>query len=71
MADFYETLGVPRNASQKDIRQAYRSMARQYHPDVNGGEKTSEEKFKQINEAYSVLSDASKRRRYDRHGENW
>ena len=54
MADFYETLGVPRNASQKDIRQAYRSMARQYHPDVNGGEKTSEEKFKQLNEAYSV-----------------
>ena len=71
MADFYDTLGVPRNASQKDIRQAYRSMARQYHPDVNGGEKKSEEKFKEINEAYSVLSDEDKRRRYDRHGDNW
>ena len=71
MADFYDILGVPRNASQKDIRQAYRSMARQYHPDVNGGEKTSEEKFKQVNEAYSVLSDEDKRRRYDRHGDNW
>ena len=71
MADFYDILGVPRNASQKDIRQAYRGMARQFHPDVNGGEKTSEEKFKQINEAYSVLSDENKRRRYDRHGDNW
>ena len=71
MADFYDTLGVPRNASQKDIRQAYRGMARQFHPDVNGGEKTSEEKFKQINEAYSVLSVEDKRRRYDRHGDNW
>ena len=71
MADFYDILGVPRNASQKDIRQGYRGMARQFHPDVNGGEKTSEEKFKQINEAYSVLSDENKRRRYDRHGDNW
>ncbi len=71
MADFYDILGVPRNASQKDIRQAYRGMARQFHPDVNGGEKSSEEKFKQINEAYSVLSDEDKRRRYDRHGDNW
>jgi DnaJ-class molecular chaperone len=71
MADFYDVLGVPKNASQKDIRQAYRGMARQFHPDVNGGEKTSEEKFKQINEAYSVLSDEGKRRRYDRHGDNW
>ena len=57
MADFYETWGVPKMASQKDIRQAYRGMARQYHPDVNGGEKSAEEKFKQINEAYQIIMD--------------
>ena len=71
MSDYYQLLGVPRTASQKDIRSAYRGLARQYHPDVNGGEKASEEKFKQINEAYSVLSDQEKRRKYDRHGDNW
>ena len=71
MSDYYQLLGVPRAASQKDIRSAYRSLARQYHPDVNGGEKTSEEKFKQINEAYGVLSDPEKRRKYDRYGDNW
>ena len=71
MSDYYQILGVPRTADQKDIRSAYRRLARQYHPDVNGGEKTSEEKFKQINEAYSVLSDQEKRRKYDRYGDNW
>ena len=71
MSDYYQLLGVPRTASQKDIRSAYRSLARRFHPDVNGGEKTSEEKFKQINEAYSVLSDQEKRRKYDRYGDNW
>ena len=71
MSDYYQLLGVPRTASQKDIRSAYRSLARQFHPDVNAGEKASEEKFKEINEAYSVLSDQDKRRKYDRYGDNW
>ena len=71
MSDYYDILGIPRSANQKEVRQAYRSLARQYHPDVNAGEKTSEERFKQINEAYSVLSDAENRRKYDRYGDNW
>lgn len=71
MADYYKLLEVDRKATHKEIRQAYRSLARQYHPDVNSGEKESEEKFKQINEAYSVLSDPDKRRRYDKYGDNW
>ena len=71
MSDYYNLLGVPRTATEKEIRQAFRSLARQHHPDVNGGEKTSEERFKEINEAYSVLSDPEKRRKYDRYGDNW
>lgn len=71
MANYYEILGVPRNASEKDIQQAFRKLAREHHPDVNPGDDTSEDRFKRINEAYSVLSDPGKRRRYDRHGENW
>jgi curved DNA-binding protein len=71
MANYYDSLGVPRAASQKDIRQAYRKLAREFHPDVNQGNKASEERFKKINEAYSVLSDQEKRRKYDRHGDNW
>ena len=71
MPDFYNVLGVPRNASEKDVRNAYRKMAREYHPDVNRGNKSSEDKFKQINEAYSVLSDPDKRRRYNKYGDNW
>ena len=70
MADYYGVLGVPRGANEKVIRQAYRKLARQHHPDVNG-EAASDERFKSINEAYSVLSDPDKRRRYDRHGDNW
>jgi curved DNA-binding protein len=66
--DYYEILGVPRNASDKDIRRAYRRLARQHHPDVNPGDKRAEAKFKQIGEAYSVLSDAEKRAQYDRSG---
>ena len=71
MGDYYEVLGVGRGASEKDIRQAYRRLARQYHPDVNKNDEAAEEKFKEINEAYSVLSDAESRKKYDRYGENW
>ena len=71
MADYYRTLEVGREATQQEIRQAYRRLARQYHPDVNSGEKDTEEKFKEINEAYGVLSDPEKRRLYDKYGDNW
>src|SRR5579862_2864937 len=66
--DYYELLGVPRKAPQKEIRQAYRKLARKYHPDLNPGDKSSEEKFKQVQEAYDVLSDAKKRQMYDQFG---
>lgn len=71
MPNFYDVLGIPRTATVRDIRQAYRKLARQYHPDVNPGDKTSEEKFKEINEAHSVLSDPDNRRKYDRYGDRW
>lgn len=66
--DYYELLGVPRNASADDLKKAYRKMAMQYHPDRNQGDKQAEHKFKEINEAYEVLSDAQKRAAYDRFG---
>jgi curved DNA-binding protein len=69
--DYYKTLGVKRDASQKDIKQAYRKLARQYHPDVNPGDEAASEKFKQINEAYEVLSDPDKRKKYDTLGADW
>src|SRR5436190_2261286 len=69
--DYYEVLGVPRTASGNDIRTAFRKLARQYHPDVAKDKKTAEEKFKEINEAYEVLSDAEKRKKYDQLGANW
>lgn len=66
--DFYEVLGVGKNASDAEIKKAYRTMAKQYHPDVNSGDKTSEAKFKEVNEAYEVLSDPQKKARYDQYG---
>src|SRR5512141_2998524 len=65
--DYYEILGVPKNASTDDLKGAFRKMARQYHPDVNK-ESDAEERFKEINEAYAVLSDEDKRAAYDRYG---
>ena len=69
MADFYAVLGVPRTASDDDIKKAYRKLAMQYHPDRNGGSKEAEEKFKAITEAYDVLRDPQKRAAFDRYGE--
>src|SRR5258708_35796344 len=66
--DYYELLGVPRKASAKEIRASYRKLARKYHPDLNPGDKSSEEKFKQMQEAYDVLSDTKKRQMYDQFG---
>ncbi|MCL5022033.1 MAG: DnaJ domain-containing protein, partial [Nitrospirae bacterium] len=66
--DFYEALGVPKDASQDDIKKAFRKLARKYHPDLNPGDKTAEQKFKEMNEAYTVLSDPKKREEYDRFG---
>jgi len=66
--DYYELLGVPRKAGAKDIRAAFRKLARKYHPDLNPGDKSAEEKFKQLQEAYDVLSDSKKRQMYDQYG---
>ena len=60
--DYYEVLGVDKSASDADIKKAYRSLAKKYHPDMNPGDKEAEQKFKEVNEAYAVLSDADKRK---------
>jgi molecular chaperone DnaJ len=67
-SDYYGTIGVPRDAKEDDIRKAYRKLARKFHPDLNPGDKAAEEKFKQVQEAYDVLSDAKKRQVYDQYG---
>jgi DnaJ-class molecular chaperone len=69
--DYYATLGLKRNAGEKEIKAAYRKLARKHHPDVNPGDKGAEARFKEINQAYEVLSDSQKRAKYDRYGENW
>src|SRR3954463_4753881 len=69
--DYYQTLGVAKTASEKEIKQAYRKLARKHHPDVNPGDKTAEARFKEINEAYEVLGDPDKRKKYDELGANW
>ena len=69
--DYYATLGVAKTASEKEIKQAFRKLARKHHPDVNPGDKAAEAKFKEINEAYEVLGDPEKRKKYDELGANW
>src|SRR5437899_6677007 len=69
--DYYSTLGVAKTATEKEIKQAYRKLARKHHPDVNPGDKSAETRFKEINEAYEVLGDPAKRAKYDQLGANW
>ncbi len=69
--DYYKILGVNRNATDKELKQAYRRLARKYHPDVNPSDKSAESRFKEINEAFETLSDPAKRQKYDQFGDNW
>ncbi|HFX18178.1 MAG TPA: J domain-containing protein [Flavobacteriales bacterium] len=69
--DYYKVLGVDKNASESDIKKAYRKLARKYHPDLNPGDKEAEKKFKEINEANEVLSNPENRKKYDKYGEHW
>ncbi len=69
--DYYKTLGVSKTATEKEVKAAYRKLARKHHPDVNPGDKGAEAKFKEINEAYEVLGDPAKRKKYDELGANW
>ncbi|HUP41446.1 MAG TPA: J domain-containing protein [Vicinamibacterales bacterium] len=69
--NYYATLGIPKTATAKEVKQAYRKMARKYHPDVNPSDKSAEARFKEINEAYEVIGDPEKRKKYDELGSNW
>ena len=69
--DYYKILGVDKNASQDDIKKAFRKLARKYHPDLNPNDPSAKDKFQEINEANEVLSDPEKRKKYDEYGENW
>ena len=71
MANYYDILGVGKSSTESEIKQAYRELARKYHPDVNPGDKQAEEKFKKINEAYEVLSNSESKKKYDMFGDNW
>ena len=69
--DYYKILGVGKNATDKEIKKAYRKLARKFHPDLNPDDKEAEKKFKEINEAYEVLSNADNRKKYDKYGKDW
>jgi len=69
--DYYKILGIPKNATEKEIKKAYRKLARKYHPDLNPNDKVAEKKFKEINEANEVLSNPENRKKYDQYGEHW
>ena len=69
--NYYQILGISKDATQKDIKKAYRHLARKYHPDLNPGDKSAEDRFKNINEAYEILSDTEKRQKYDSFGDQW
>ena len=66
--DYYDVLGIGRGADEKEIKRAYRKLAKKYHPDINPGDKQAEQKFKEITEAYNVLSDSEKKKLYDQYG---
>src|SRR5260221_7981753 len=69
--DYYSTLGVAKTSTEKEIKQAFRKLARKHHPDVNPNDKSAESRFKELNEAYEVLGDPAKRKKYDELGSNW
>ncbi|MGB4972696.1 MAG: DnaJ domain-containing protein, partial [Cyclobacteriaceae bacterium] len=69
--DYYKILGITKSATEKDIKNAYRKLARKYHPDVNPNDKDAERKFKEVNEANEVLSNVENRKKYDQYGKDW